>query len=69
MYVKAELADGVEIKIKITHDNIFAVCPNCGEVVPIDLDEISAMDNWKKSGTEDTIVEATYLCDECAYAR
>lgn len=30
MYVKAELADGVEIKVEITSENLYDVCPQCG---------------------------------------
>jgi len=38
MYVKAKLADGVEIKVEITSENLFDVCPQCGKEHNVNYD-------------------------------
>lgn len=30
LYIKAELADEIEIKVPFYGDNVFAICPICG---------------------------------------
>ena len=71
MYVKARLADGVEIKVEITHENVFAVCPNCGQEHEIQLWEIVDKYNAlkEKAGSDypesDPVIYDDYLCGEC----
>lgn len=58
MYVKAELADGVETKIEITGENVFDICPKCGKEHSIFLDDLR--------GLEIPIVDSRYCCEECS---
>lgn len=45
VYVKEKLADGVEIRINITDENVFSKCPTCGRELPMgDLGEVSEYD-------------------------
>ena len=36
-YVKSEIAEGVTLKTNITSDNVFTICPDCGEEIQVDL--------------------------------
>ena len=38
-YVKAEISNGITIKAEIA-DNVFTLCPKCGQEHPVDLSEI-----------------------------
>lgn len=64
MYVKANLADGVEIKVEITSENVFDVCPQCGKEHSIFLDEWTNLDN-----DDFSLVEARFFCEECSQKR
>lgn len=36
-YIKATIADGVTLKSEITDENVFTVCPGCGNEHSVDL--------------------------------
>ena len=49
--------DGVSVKVPVEHDNVFTICPVCGEEHQIDLAEVC--DNgFDFFGT-------TVYCDQC----
>lgn len=50
MYVKAELADGVEIKVELTADNIYDYCPACKRETLVTWDAIA---NWFQEHEDD----------------
>jgi hypothetical protein len=54
MYVKAKLADGVEIKVEITSENLFDVCPQCGKEHNVYYDVLGE------------IIESRYYCGRCS---
>lgn len=39
-YTKAEIAEGVTIRTEITSENVFTICPDCGEEFQIDLADV-----------------------------
>ena len=39
-YVKANLSPDVTLIAKIHNDKIYTRCPDCGEELPVDLDEL-----------------------------
>ena len=61
-YVKSKLADGCEINIDITDENVFTRCPNCGAEIPIDIVEESQIDGFDLCGT-------VCYCHECSVKR
>lgn len=61
-YVKLEIADGITIRAKITDENVFTVCPNCGTEHPVDLADIVDED-----GNLDLLGTRT-LCLACSVA-
>ena len=58
MYVKAELADGVEIKVDITDENVFDICPQCGEEIPI------VLDSCLNQGI--SVIGTSFYCGSCS---
>jgi ribosomal protein S27AE len=54
MYAKAKLADGVEIKVEITSENLYDVCPQCGKEHNIFFDDLAE------------IIESRYFCGRCS---
>jgi hypothetical protein len=50
MYVKAELADGVEIKVELTADNIYDYCGACHRETTVSWEEIA---EWFLNHEED----------------
>lgn len=61
-YVKSKLADGCEINVEITDENVFTRCPNCGAEIPIDIVEVIRNEDFDLFGT------AIYCNDKCLAA-
>lgn len=60
-YVKAEIAEGVTIKAEIS-DNVFTICPECGEEHSVELSDILKCEH------ADLYSTAVY-CTKCSAAR
>lgn len=39
-YVKETVSDSMDITIEINDENVFCRCPNCGDEVQVDLQEV-----------------------------
>ena len=59
-YVKATLAEGVEINIDITNENVFTRCSDCGKEMNVDIVE-------EARGTEIDLYGTICLCEECTH--
>ena len=57
-YVKATLAEGVEINIDITGENVYTRCPVCGKEMNVDIFEDATY-------TEICPYSTKYICEEC----
>jgi hypothetical protein len=71
MYVKAKLADGVEIKVDITPDNLFYKCDACGKEHFITMGELlmDADGMPKDSDADDLITRLRYCPGGCEHWR
>lgn len=58
-YVKADLAEGATVMTEITAENVFTVCPGCGQAHAVDLCELIA------SGEVDLYSTKVY-CPKCS---
>lgn len=56
-YVKADIAEGVSIKVELG-ENIYNLCPICGKECAVDLEEAVTKDGLDLYHTE-------VCCDEC----
>ena len=61
-YVKAQLGEGAEIRVKVTSDNVFNICPRCGCETAVDLHDILADGGGDLYGT-------SVYCPTCAAER
>lgn len=50
-YVKSKLADGAEINVEITDENVFTRCNGCGAEMPVDIVAESRNDDFDLCGT------------------
>ncbi len=41
-YVKEKLSDTLEIRTELNDENVFCICPDCGDEVQVDLSEVFA---------------------------
>lgn len=57
-YVKTKINEGTEIRTEITDENVFTVCPQCGQEHAVDLSEIFS------DGHSDLFGTAVY-CRKC----
>ena len=58
-YVKAEIAEGCELRIDITDENVFTTCPECGTEIEVDIAELL------ETGECDMYSTQIY-CSECS---
>ncbi len=58
-YVKATLAEGVEINIDITDENVYTRCPVCGKEMNVDIVEYARGTEFDLCGT------SVYCSKEC----
>jgi len=61
-YVKAKLSPDVILIAKVRNDNIYTRCPDCGEELPVDLDELIHNDQIDLDNTK-------VYCLHCFYRR
>ena len=61
-YVKATLAEGVEINIDITGENVFTRCFECDKEMSVDIFEDATY-------TEICPYSTKYICEECTRKR
>jgi predicted RNA-binding Zn-ribbon protein involved in translation (DUF1610 family) len=58
-YVKTQLAENTEIRIDIGEDNVFTMCPGCGEEHAIDIQTMFSTGETDLYGT-------SVYCPECS---
>ncbi len=58
-YVKDKLGNASEIKVAISDENVFTICPLCGAEVDVDLLEITKDEPFDVEGS-------SVLCSECS---
>lgn len=61
-YVKSRLPDGTKINLEITDENVFTVCPDCGEEHSVNIAEVSKLNNFDLCGT-------VIYCADCSKTR
>ena len=61
-YVKATLAEGVEINIDLTGENVFTRCLDCDKEINVDIFEDA-------HNTEICPYTTSYVCRECTLKR
>ena len=61
-YIKTELANGKDVKIDITDENVFTRCPDCNRELPVDLVEIL-------SDGEGDLFSTSIICSACTKKR
>lgn len=58
-YVKSKINDESEIRVEITDENVFTICPKCGQEHAVDLSEIFS------DGHSDLFSTSVY-CRKCS---
>ncbi len=58
-YAKERLNDAMEISIELNDENVFCICPKCGDEVQVNLEDAFADGEVDLFGT-------SVLCDECS---
>lgn len=58
-YVKSNITDELEVRVELTDENIFTVCPRCSKEVLVDFSEIF------RDKTPDLYGTSVY-CESCS---
>ncbi|QNB48177.1 hypothetical protein BR63_19030 [Thermanaerosceptrum fracticalcis] len=58
-YLKYKLAEGVEIRVELTEDNVFTRCPGCGAEVQVDENMLFHV------YTQGDLYSTNFYCGEC----
>lgn len=58
-YVKEKINEAMEVRIEVGCDNVFGICPGCGDEVQINLEDLANADD-----SLDLYGMAVY-CDDC----
>mgnify|MGYP003508914601 FL=1 len=58
-YVKEKINEAMEVRIEVGCDNVFGICPGCGDEVQVNLEDLSDADDGL-----DLYGMAVY-CDDC----
>lgn len=58
-YVKEKINEAMEVRIEVGCDNVFGICPRCGDEVQINLEDLANADDGL-----DLYGMAVY-CDDC----
>lgn len=58
-YLKHKLAEGVEIRVELTPENVFTRCPECGAEVQVDENMLSYV------YTQGDLYSTNFYCDKC----
>lgn len=58
-YVKEKINEAMEVRIEVGCDNVFGICPRCGDEVQINLEDLANADD-----SLDLYGMAVY-CDDC----
>lgn len=58
-YVKERLGENLEVKVEITHDNVFCQCPICGTETKVYLDDVLTEEEADLENTD-------VCCDKCS---
>lgn len=58
-YVKEKINEAMEVRIELGSDNVYGICPGCGDEVQVNLEDLSAADDGL-----DLYGMAVY-CDDC----
>lgn len=61
-YVKVKINDAVELTAQIHDDNVFTVCPECGQEVAIDIVELF-------HDSESDLYGTAVYCADCSRAK
>ncbi|BDF57486.1 hypothetical protein CE91St36_03030 [Christensenellaceae bacterium] len=61
-YVKQKISEDAEIRIDITDENVFAICPECGKEISVDLADIF-------SDGEGDLFGTSVFCEACTKKR
>lgn len=61
-YVKQSISEDAEIRIDITDENVFTVCPECGKETSVDLTTTFSGIDWDLLGT-------SVYCEKCTNKR
>lgn len=59
-YVKEKINEAMEVRIEVGSDNVYGICPGCGDEVQVNLEDFANADDGL-----DLYGVAVY-CDECA---
>ena len=41
-YVKEKINEVMEVRIEVGSDNVYGICPGCGDEVQVNLEDLSA---------------------------
>ena len=58
-YVKEKINEVMEVRIEVGSDNVYGICPRCGDEVQINLEDLANADD-----SLDLYGMAVY-CDDC----
>ena len=58
-YVKEKINEVMEVRIEVGSDNVYGICPGCGDEVQVNLEDLSDADDGL-----DLYGMAVY-CDDC----
>lgn len=58
-YVKEKINDSVEVSVEINDENVFCICPGCGDEVSVDLSKLFI-------GGESDLYGTAVYCDVCS---
>lgn len=57
-FVKTKLNDDTAFTVKLTEENLFTVCPDCGKAVPVNL-------SWVLDDGDTNLFATSAFCPEC----
>lgn len=58
-YVKEKINEAMEVRIEVGCDNVFGICPGCGDEVQVNLEDLSDADD----GLD--LYGMSVYCDDC----
>lgn len=58
-YVKEKINEAMEVRIEVGCDNVFGICPGCGDEVQINLEDLANADDSLE------LYGMAVYCDDC----
>ena len=58
-YVKEKINEVMEVRIEVGSDNVYGICPGCGDEVQVNLEDLSDADR----GVD--LYGMSVYCDDC----